>query len=284
MRRSGVTAAVMAVAVGLTGATAASSSADTNVALAPFGTTIYTADINDFGDTLEAVPISGFGNDRIFGLDVRPATGQLVALTEPSSQVGQVKLYNVNLETGTASLLANTGTFTTGAGVVVGFDFNPVFDRARVTVYNTQNIRYNPNTGAATFDSNLAYAPGDPNFGTSPFVTRSAHTNSFLGAGSSTLYDIDTQANAVVIQDPANNGTLHTFAPLGFDAVNEDGGFDIVHSGESVNSGFATLNPAGSVPQGLYTVRPSDGRVEREESLASLPNIRSLAIVGDLDD
>jgi hypothetical protein len=59
-----------------------------------------------------------------------------------------------------------------------------------------------------------------------PSVTAVAYTNSFAGAGTTTLYDIDVAGDKLYIQNPPNAGTLMEVGSLGVQAVGE-AGFDI---------------------------------------------------------
>ncbi len=95
-------------------------------------------------------------------------------------------------------------------------------------------------------------------------VTAIAYTNNDSDpATGTTLYDIDTNLNQLVIQSPPNNGTLATVGALGVDpALNA--GFDIystVSGGSAVDAtGFATLSVAGQY--GLYSVNLITGHVD----------------------
>ena len=171
------------------------------------------------------------GGEKVVGLDVRPLDGQLYALGATS------RLYVINPRTGAARQVGATPFIPALAGTSFGFDFNPTVDRIRVTSDAEQNLRLNPDNGTvAGVDTNLAYAPGDPGAGTIPNVAASAYTNSFAGATSTTLFDIDNARHALVIQSPPNEGTLTTVGALGTD--NNAVAFDI---GES-NVGYAVLN------------------------------------------
>jgi hypothetical protein len=171
------------------------------------------------------------GGENIVGLDVRPLNGQLYALGKTS------RLYVVNPRTGAARQVGATPFIPVLAGASFGFDFNPTVDRIRVTSDAEQNLRINPDDGTvAGVDTNLAYAPGDPGAGTNPSVGGSAYTNSFAGATSTTLFDIDNARHALVVQNPANDGTLTTVGALGTN--NNAVAFDI---GEG-NVGYAVLN------------------------------------------
>jgi hypothetical protein len=187
------------------------------------------------------------GGENIVGLDVRPLNGQLYALGKTS------RLYVINPRTGAARQVGATPFIPALAGASFGFDFNPTVDRIRVTSDAEQNLRLNPDTGAvAGVDTNLAYAPGDPGAGTNPSVAGSAYTNSFAGATSTTLYDIDNARHALVIQNPPNDGTLTTVGALGTN--NNAVAFDI---GDS-NVGYAVLNGEQN-RQNLYRIDLSNG-------------------------
>ncbi|HEY7183685.1 MAG TPA: DUF4394 domain-containing protein, partial [Blastocatellia bacterium] len=128
--------------------------------------------------------ITGLGSgENIVGIDFRPATGTLFALSDAS------RLYTINTTNGKA-IPVGGGPFTPAlSGTNFGFDFNPTSDRIRTTSDADQTLRLNPNNGAiAAVDGPLAFAAGDPNAGQNPNVVGAAYTNSFLGATSTTLY------------------------------------------------------------------------------------------------
>jgi len=187
------------------------------------------------------------GGENIVGLDVRPLNGQLYALGKTS------RLYVINPRTGAARQVGATPFIPALAGTSFGFDFNPTVDRIRVTSDAEQNLRLNPDDGTvAGVDTNLSYAPGDPGAGTNPNVAASGYTNSFAGATSTTLYDIDNARHALVIQDPPNDGTLTTVGALGTN--NDAAAFDI---GDG-NVGYAVLNGEQN-RQNLYRTDLSNG-------------------------
>ena len=105
-------------------------------------------------------------------------------------------------------------------------------------------------------DTNLAYAAGDPGAGTTPNVAGSAYTNSFAGASSTTLFDIDNARHALVIQNPPNDGTLTTVGALG--TSNDAVAFDI---GEG-NVGYGVLNEEQN-RQGLYRIDLANGHATK---------------------
>lgn len=152
-------------------------------------------------------------NEKILAIDFRPATGQLYGVSNQS------RIYVINVNTGYATAVSPTPFSPAINGSEVGFDFNPTVDRIRLITSNKQNLRLNPITGAvAATDGSLN--PGNP------YIIAGAYTNSFAGATSTTLYDIDVSTDKLYIQRPPNNGTLVEIGALGINAEGE-GGFDI---------------------------------------------------------
>lgn len=167
--------------------------------------------------------------ETVIGLDQRPATGELVALTN------QDRLYVVDPLTANAAQIGTAPLATPLGSVLAGLDFNPTVDRIRVVADNESNLRLNPFTGAiVATDSNLNPA-GE--------VTAAAYTNSFPGATTTALYDIDSASNTLLLQNPPNNGTLTPVGALQSSAagtptldVKSLNGFDIPPAG-----GFGVL-------------------------------------------
>lgn len=195
-------------------------------------------------------PITGLApGEKVLGIDVRPATGQLYALGNGN------QIYLVNPATAAAT---KVGTPFTPAltGQPVGFDVNPQADRLRVVTSTGQNLRLNPDTGAvAGVDTPLAYLAGDRNAGVRPQVAHAAYTNNQAGAATTTLYDLDGGRDVLAVQQPPNDGTLATTGRLGVNVAGP-GGFDIAADG----SALAALSPAGSAGSRVYSVDLSTGR------------------------
>ncbi len=160
-----------------------------------------------------AVSITGLASgENVLAIDFRPATGQLYGVTSSS------RLITINPATGAATPVG-TGFTPAINGTMVGFDFNPTVDRIRLVTNNEQNLRLHPETGAlAAVDGNLN--PGDPN------VVAVAYTNSFAGASTTTLYDLNLADDMLYIQNPPNMGGLVPVGSLGILATGE-AGFDI---------------------------------------------------------
>lgn len=207
---------------------------------------LFFFDSTALGTLTNGQPILGSRSDDPFvGIDYRPATGVLYAL----GSSGHLYTIIFNRTYG-ASRFEPASTLT---GTNFGFDFNPVTDQVRVTSDAEQNLRLNPNDGTLiAADNTLAFAPGDPNFGVDPNVVASAYTNNFPGAGGTVLYDIDSNLDALLIQNPTD-GALRTIGPLGVDT---DGnvGFDI---SSVTGTAYALLTVGGST--GIYTIDLGSG-------------------------
>ena len=213
--------------------------------------TLITFDSASTGTILSGVAISGLAaNEVIRGIDIRPATQELYALGSFS------RLYRINAATGVATQVGGTlGTALNGSQF--GFDFNPTVDRIRVTSDADQNLRLNPITGAiAAVDTNLNYNVGDSGFGMNPNIVASAYTNNFAGATSTTLYNIDSLRDALVIQSPPNAGGLTTVGFLSVD-VTDMAGFDI--SG-ATGIAYLSIRDANLAKSTFWTINLATGQ------------------------
>jgi hypothetical protein len=168
----------------------------------------------------------------LVGIDLRPATGQLFAVSDSSA------IYVVDPESGQATTIGDDFSPAID-GNLLGFDFNPTVDRIRLVDDAGQNLRLNPetgqigsnpDTGAPTIDGAVAYAATDASAGLRPILSGAGYTNSVANAESTMLYVIDTAQDVLAIQDPPNDGVLWTVGSLGVDL---DGpvGFDIAATG-----------------------------------------------------
>lgn len=206
--------------------------------------------------------------DVVEGIDVRPATGQLFGIARNGTAARVIRIDPV---TGTATTIGATFALT---GSAVGVDFNPVPDRLRVVSSSGVNLRINPNNGAVITDGALAYAAGDPNEGDAPSVGAVAYTNSVPALNTptsadnqTTLFDIDTDADVLAVQDPPNAGTLRTKASLGIDA-GAVAGFDI---SARAAGGLALLSEGAA--QRLYSV-------DLESTTSALSAIGTVTVAG----
>jgi hypothetical protein len=219
------------------------------------------------GTVAKIIPVFGLdAGDNLVGIDFRPANGALYGLGRSG------RGYLIDISTGEA--FPGTGIVTLN-GTSFGVDFNPVPDRVRVTSDANQNLRVNPNDGTLTAnDGTLAYAAGDVNAGANPNIVGSAYVNNFATAGATTLYNIDSALDILVIQNPPNAGTLNTIGSLGVntsDAV----GFDV--SG-STGTAYASLT-VGGIAQ-LYTINLANGAATQRGPIANPTALGTSRVIG----
>jgi hypothetical protein len=202
--------------------------------------------------TLRHLPsLTGFGvGEDLIGIALRPVDRRLYALTKNAVNAGA--LYTVNISTGEATLVgvltpALGSSYTTLSGTHFGMKFNPFADRLRLVSEDGTNLRVVPTTAQVVADT--ALNPG------SPHVVGVAYTNSFAGATTTTLYDIDLTSDRVLTQNPPNNGTLIDVGALGV-AASDTLGFEIA-SLAAVDYAYAGLTVGGST--GLYTINLGNG-------------------------
>lgn len=204
--------------------------------------------------------------ENVLGIDFRPATGELFALGSTS------RIYRINIFTGAATAVGSLTT--TLVGTDFGFDFNPVPDRIRITSNSDQNLRANPADGTNVVDGTIAYAAGDPNAGANPNVVASGYTNSFAGTTTTTLYNIDSNLDILVTQNPPNNGTLNTIGSLGSNFTAE-AGFDITPGN---NTALAALQVSGATSSGLYRIDLTTGAASVIGPIGGGVVVRDIAI------
>lgn len=210
------------------------------------------------GTIVATTAITGLAaGERVLGIDVRPSTGALVALTD------QARLVTLDPATGAASApvaLVNDSAAVGASGQpfagLVGsrfsVDFNPVADRLRVIGETGLNLRIDVDTGATLRDGDIARTP-------EPSVVAAAYTNSGVSPVRPTataLFDLETRSD-VLAQQAANPGTLTDIGPLGVDAGSAPG-FDI--GGGDNGLVLAALPTAGGAgPSALYAVSLATG-------------------------
>jgi uncharacterized protein DUF4394 len=245
-------------------------------------TTLATFDTADPG-VVTLRPITGLTlGETVVGIDVRPATGQLYAVTVPMGVIGSalVRTYALDPVTGAATLVGSIPNTVPGAADTQwGLDFNPVVDRIRAVVANGENFRINPNNGSlAGNDVDLTFSGG----AVGPIVAAAYDRNTVRPAGSpTTLYEIDRGASRLDVQGGIdgtgpggpNGGQVTSVGPLGVTLdAGSDAGFDI--SG-ATGTAYATLKSGGVAR--LYTVNLSTGAAT---AVGSFPaDVRDLAIL-----
>jgi trimeric autotransporter adhesin len=234
------------------------------------------------------VAVSGITSGQVIaGIDFQPSTGILFALGYDTIN-GNSQLYTIDTATAVATLI-NATPFVLQLGTgSIGFDFNPVVDRIRVVGANGNNYRINPSVGIlSATDLPLNYATGDPNFGTAPLITACAYSNSYIGTDTTTLYDIDQALNILAIQNPPNNGTLHTIGISGITIylVNPTVDFDIYFDPATrTNIAYMSANRYLFMSDNLYKMDLSTGIISNQGPIGgAVPGVRvkDIALVID---
>ncbi|MEV0612239.1 DUF4394 domain-containing protein [Nonomuraea sp. NPDC050404] len=205
--------------------------------------------------------ISGLTGDmKVVGIDFRVQNGKLYAVGDKGG------VYTVD---GKAKATKVSQLTVALSGQSFGVDFNPAANRLRVISDTGQNLRHNlddpngaPAAGTTATDGTLTNPPVPPATAgaTALGVTGAGYTNNDLSpATATTLFDVDTTADQVSVQSPANAGNLAPTGKLGVDPVLDaatDAGFDVyskLRKGVTVsNAAYATLKVDGAYR--FYTV------------------------------
>lgn len=204
------------------------------------------------------------GVDDLLGIDLRPATGQLIGVTS------SFDIVEIDPETGAATKISTMDKelpIAEGAPVIV--DFNPQANKLRF-MSGTTNHRVDIESGAVTVDGSLSYVEGDMHAGETPNVVAAAYINSFGTPESTAMFDIEATIVALIQQTSPNDGTLAAIGKLGIDAQ-DSYAFDVATDADGNNTAWLA---AGGM---LHTVSLETGEVteswELKESGAALRDI-----------
>jgi hypothetical protein len=197
------------------------------------------------------VAVTGLqGAEAIVGMDFRPSNGVLYAVTDAG------RLYTIDTATGvaagaitlTANSLDSTAPFTALSGTRFGVDFQPLDGQLRIQSDTGQNVRVDVDAGTVVTEGNLN--PG------SPQVVGTAFSNSYTGSVSTTQYELDLAAGALVRQ--ISNAALTPVGPFNAGTTFMlEGGFDI--AGAENGLPLAALRPTGAAQSTLYRVALGTG-------------------------
>jgi len=220
-------------------------------------------------NTLSATTaVTGLGvGETLIGIDQRPQDGLIWGLARTATGGG--KLYTIDPATGAASfradLIANPTDTADGnapysvlAGSIFSVDFNPAANRLRVVSDTGQSLRVavETTTGTGAVTAGWTITDLDINRAAPASIVAAAYTNSFAGTATTALYDIETNADVVTLQNPPNAGTLVNVGALGLD-VQGTAGFDI--AGGANGLVLAALRTATAGPFSLYSVNLTTG-------------------------
>ncbi len=204
-----------------------------------------------FSDTKPAVTQSRLikgASAPIVGIDVRPSNGKLYGLSADGG------IFQLDAATGQATLVSKINVAASKDVTVV--DFNPVADRMRVVTASGRSLRINVDTGETVEDGKLNFGASDANAGKVPSVTAGGYINSAAGPkpAATALYEIDSKAKALLLQDPPNAGTLVTKSKVKLPG-RELRGLDIVTDAAGKHTGFAVTGAK------LYRVDIASGQI-----------------------
>ncbi len=210
------------------------------------------------------------GDTALGGIDYRVQDGQLYGVGNAGG------VYMLNTGNAAATLVNRLSVALTGSSFAV--DFNPAADRLRIIGDDGQNLRHNVNVGGVTLvDGVLNYTAGTPAAG----VTGAAYTNNDLDPlTSTTLYDIDSTLDQVVLQSPPNNGSLAATGKLTVDTT-ASVGFDIfstVRNGVTVKIEALASFTAANGFIGLYSINLPTGKATLQGTFKNWDRVIDIAI------
>jgi hypothetical protein len=218
------------------------------------------------------------GDQSLVGVDYRVQDGKLYGVGNAGG------IYTLSSDDARAT---RVGQLTVAlSGTSFGVDFNPAANRLRVVSNTGQNLRHNlddatatapPLAGMTMMDGTLTVPPA-----TTPVmgVAGAAYTNNDLDPNTATtLFDLDTVADQIVVQSPANAGALAPTGKLLVDA-GPVAGFDIYSrnalGATQGNHGFASISVLGRYS--LYKVSLLTGTASRIGSFRSGAQVADIAI------
>jgi hypothetical protein len=211
------------------------------------------------------------GDAKLIGIDFRVQDGKLYGVGDKGG------VYTISTDNAKAAKVSQLSVALSGTDFDI--DFNPAANRLRVVSDNGQNLRHNiddpagaPAAGTTANDTALSTPP---TAGTTTGVTGAAYTNNDTNADTATtLYDLSTTTDQILVQSPANNGTLAPTGKLAVDAAG-DAGFDIATLSKG-NTAFASLKVDGRYR--LFRVDLLAGRVSGLGSFPSRTQVTDIAV------
>ncbi|PKM30880.1 MAG: hypothetical protein CVV07_06605 [Gammaproteobacteria bacterium HGW-Gammaproteobacteria-11] len=216
--------------------------------------TLYMIDTETLSVT-GSMQVTGASNLR--GIDVRPATGALYALSAAT------QLITIDASTGAATAVAEMQIALPGSGQAL-VDFNPVADRLRLLAADGTNLRVNVDTGEVATDGQVAYATDFAHGDMIENIVAGAYTNSFAGTDKTALYTIDLSSGMLMLQNPPNDGVQQPVGELaqGLNAAS----MDILSDGMGGNTAFVLTATT------LHTLNLDTGAPTPLGEIADLPD------------
>lgn len=204
--------------------------------------------------------ISNTGGSPLVGIDYRVQDGKLYGVSADS------KVYTIDTTTGAATLV--NALSVPLSGTAFGVDFNPAANRLRIVSDTGQNLRHD------LASTTIADMPLNNGSGTAVTgVVSGAYTNNDLVADTATtLFVLNTGADQIAIQSPANAGIV---VPTGATGVNLAGGagFDIYSTlvnGVTVRNKALAVGKTATEGSVLYRVELTTGKLESRGAFRGL--------------
>jgi Domain of unknown function (DUF4394) len=212
------------------------------------------------------------GDERLVGIDYRVQDGQLYGVGDAGG------VYTID-DAGAATKVKQLSVELDGQNF--GVDFNPAANALRIISDTGQNLRQPfADPAAPTADDKALTNPAaPPATGTVPAVgaASAGYTNNDADNGTGTaLFVVDTKADRVSIQSPANAGTFAPMGALGVDAE-AAAGFDVYSPAGSPSAevmALATLGVGGQY--GLYQIDLLTGKATSLGDLTE--NVTDIAV------
>ena len=211
------------------------------------------------GKITERHAITGLqSNEAVFGLDVRPATGQLYALGLVRTAQDAGRIYVIDPGTGIATQVGGAPFKSNFTPAEYGFDINPSTGVIRVVNRAEANVRVNATTGELLGNDNNLAPAGD--------VDAIGYDQNVAGTPQTTLWGYDSGVDKVVRIGGVDDGPPQGSANNGMVVSPFAGGSGVSTGGRAemdfAPGGAAFLTAATAGPTySLFSVKLSDGTV-----------------------
>ncbi|HET7735522.1 MAG TPA: DUF4394 domain-containing protein [Nocardioidaceae bacterium] len=260
------------------------------VSLTADGTALVRFNTNTPGTTT-TVGVSGVtAGETLVAISWRPSTGQLVGFgVNAVAETGT--FYIVDPQSGAVTAVGTPSQVSwsnnlpdpTAAGY--GMDISPTADRVRIVAADGLNARINPNNGLPVDGDPLTVGTQPDTLLTSGGVVSAAYANSYAGATSTTLFDLNASTDQLLVQEPPNNGTLGQAKAITLNGAALDfsarSAFDLTSDVRVASNGAGSTGTAVAVltvdgTTGLYDISLATGAATLRGTM--LASLRSIAV------
>lgn len=229
---------------------------------------LVSFDLDRPGRATTVGKIRGLDGTSLVGIDVRPSNGKLYGVGRDGS------LFTINTKNARAT---EVGRLDVGLqGQSFGVDVNPAADALRIVSNTGQNLRHVFDGNVTTADATLNVPDMSPRV---RGIVGAAYTNNDNDDTTGTaLFDLNSATDSIVLQVPANAGTITNQGPMRKKS-SARAGFDILttrKNGKAIaNTAYATLG--GKTGYGLFKINLLSGKASK---VGDFPmNVVDLAVV-----